>query len=143
MKFRIDVDDRAARRALRDLLRRGEDLSPVLRSVGELLVNASRARFDAQRSPEGAAWEPLKPRTLARKKRNRDKILTERGQLRGTLAVGRVDADSVVVGSPEKYAATPQFGRGAIPARPFLGVSDADARGIREEILDFLADSFR
>ena len=35
MRFRIDIDDRATERALKELLRRGENLEPVLRSVGE------------------------------------------------------------------------------------------------------------
>ena len=34
MRFRIDIDDRAAEKALKELLRRGENLEPALRSVG-------------------------------------------------------------------------------------------------------------
>ena len=136
----MDIDDAAAVAALRKLQERGENLAPLLRSVGELLLNSTRARFDSQESPEGVPWAPLSARTLARKKVNRDKILTERGHLRNSFAIGRVDHDSVEMGSTEKrYAATHQFGRDNIPARPFLGVSAEDAEGIREEILDFLA----
>ena len=137
MKFNIQIDDRQAVRALAELRRRGGSLEPALRSIGELLLNSTRARFDSQTSPDGAPWAPLKPRTLARKKRNRDKILTEEGRLRGTLAY-RVGDGWVEVGSPLIYGATHQHGRGPIPARPYLGLSPEDAADVREEILDFV-----
>ena len=142
MKFDIRIDDRAARRAMRELARRGENLEPAMRSIGELLLNSTRARFDAERSPESEPWQPLAPRTLARKKRNRDKILTEDGRLRGTLAY-QVGNGWVEVGSPLIYGATHQHGRDAIPARPYLGLSAEDADDIREEILDFIRDALR
>lgn len=56
------------------------------------------------------------------------------------------------VGSPMEYAAMQQFGGkkesypnlwGDIPARPFLGVSDADERLILGELEDYFADPFR
>ena len=137
MKFDIRIDDRQAVRALRELRRRGENLEPAMRSIGELLLNSTRARFDSERSPDGVPWQPLAPRTLARKKRNRDKILTEEGRLRGTLAY-QAGADWVEVGSPLIYGATHQFGRGPIPARPYLGLSPEDETDIRAEILDFV-----
>ncbi len=142
MRFDIQIDDRQAVRALAELLRRGGSLKPALRSVGELLLDSTRARFAAERSPEGERWTPLKPRTLASKKRNRDKILTEEGRLRGTLAY-QVGDGWVEVGSPLVYGATHQFGRDAIPARPYLGLSAGDAADVREEILDFIRGALR
>ena len=142
MRFDIEIDDRQAVRALADLRRRGGSMAPALRSIAELLLNSTRARFDAQASPAGEPWAPLKPRALARKKRNRDKILTEEGRLRGTLAY-RVGDDWVEVGSPLIYGATHQHGRGPIPARPYLGLSAEDAADVREEILDFVRGALR
>ena len=142
MRFDIEIDDRQAARALAELRRRGEGMEPALRSIGELLLNSARARFDSQTSPDGEPWTPLKPRTLARKKRNRDKILTEEGRLRGTLAY-QVGDGWVEVGSPLVYGTTHQFGRGAIPARPYLGLSSEDAADVREEILDFIRGALR
>ena len=46
MRFRIDIDDRAAEKALKELLRRGENLEPALRSVGG---QGGRARDYRQR----------------------------------------------------------------------------------------------
>ena len=143
MRIRIDVDDRDAQRALARLVRAGGDLEPALRGAGEILLNSARERFRSQQSPEGVPWAPLKPRTVARKRRNKHLILTEEGWLRGSLAVGAISRDSVVVGSPEIYGATHQFGRGAIPARPFLGVSAEDKREIGEELADFVRRAWR
>ena len=47
MRFRIAIDDAAAVKALRELVKRGEDMRPLMRSVGELLLNSTRARFDS------------------------------------------------------------------------------------------------
>ncbi len=95
---------------VRNLLRAGEDLSPAMRDIGEALVNSTRDCFRSQAAPDGSRWAPLSPTKLARKRRNRDKVLTERGYLRGSIAVGDVTRDSVEVGTGRVYGATHQFG---------------------------------
>ena len=117
---------------------------------GEQLLNSTRQRFSDQVSPEGEAWSPLSQVTKARKKKNKDKILTEEGRLRRLLSV-RAGKDYVEVGATRIYAGTHQFGarRGApipwgdIPARPFLGVSDADKKTILEIIQKHLKKSIQ
>ena len=141
---------------LQRLLRASGDLSPALRSIGEGLVKSTQDRFRHEIAPDGTAWAPLSATTLRRKKRNRDKILTEFGHLRRLIAVGAVTPQSVEIGSSLVYATTHQFGAakgefgtdrggrpipwGDIPARPFLGVSRADERDITDEIVDFLRE---
>ncbi len=58
-----------------------------------------------------------------------------------------VKGDTLYIGSPQIYAAMQQFGGtraqfphlwGDIPARPFLGLSDADVENIEREGLDYL-----
>ena len=44
MRFDIEIDDRQAVRALAELRRRGESMEPALRSIGELLLNSTRAQ---------------------------------------------------------------------------------------------------
>ena len=121
-------------------------LAPALRDMGEHLLNTTRERFNTQAAPDGAPWAPLKPQTVRRKKKNADKILTEQGELRGSLSyhVGFF-SDELLVGSPEKYAATHQFGAPSrnIPARPFLGLSAADRAAIERIARDHLAKALR
>ena len=156
--IRVEFDDGEVRRALDRLARAGTDLAPTMRDIGEHLLNSTRKRFSDQQSPDGTPWAPLTEKTKARKKRNKDKILTRAGFLRGNLTY-RADADSVEIGSPSIYAGTHQFGApagsfgngipwGDIPARPFLADADgrlaaSDEDTIREIIRDHLADSIK
>ena len=125
-------------------LRRAGALAPALRSIGEALLNSTDDRFDAQAAPDGTPWTPLDPRTVRRKKKNADKILTEEGELRGSL-VYQEGPDEVSVGSPTKYAATHQFDdpNRNIPARPFLGLSADDRAEIERIARDRLAKALR
>ena len=144
------------RRRLDELVRDGQDATPLMRDIGEHVLNATRDRFDSQTDPDGNPWEPLSDLTKERKPRNRDKILTLDGDLRGNLAY-RADRDSVEIGSPSIYAGTHQFGAlqgafgttsrggpipwGDIPKRPFLGLSDADRAEIEELARDYLDEA--
>ena len=150
----------ALQSALASYIRRGGDLTPAMRSIGESLLTETRDRFRAGTDPSGNPWAPLSAVTTARKRRNRDKILIMRGHLLGTLAIGRVDASSVEVGSTRIYAGTMQFGAakgafgsgsyktrtgsfpipwGDIPPRPFLGLSSQSESTIARIISDHIA----
>ena len=122
------------------------DIGQLSARIGEYLRASTQDRFKTQTGPDGDTWEALKPRTLARKRQNKDKILTLRGYLRRTIGYQVPTPGRVEVGSPLIYAAAHQFswkpGRspdgegGGIPARPFLGISDADA----DEIMAIVED---
>jgi len=136
----ITIDDAELQAALKTLLAKLGNLQPFFADVGETMLNSTRERFRSQTAPDGSPWAALSPRYAARKPRNRDKILTLRGDLRGMLTKF-ADAESLRVGSPLVYAATHQFGRAGahIPARPFLGLSDADRDALLDAITDYLA----
>lgn len=123
----IRIDDTALRSALAQLRATTGDLRPVFRDLGEALLNSTRARFSTQTAPDGSPWAALSPAYARRKKQNRDKILTLRGHLRGTLA-SQVTPDALLVGTNRIYGAAHQFGnpRRNLPPRPFLGLSVAD-----------------
>ena len=138
-------------RRLRALAEAGHDLTPAMRDIGEYLVRVTKDRFADERDPDGAPWAPLSEATKARKRRNAGRILTEHGYLGGGI-VYQAGASEVEAGSPLIYAGTHQFGAeagsfgstaggrpipwGDIPAREFLGLSEAD----RDEIEDILRD---
>lgn len=156
MKIRIEVQDTELQQGLQALMEAGRDLTPIMADIGEQLINSTRQRFSDQVSPEGEAWSPLSHVTKTKKKKNKDKILTEEGRMRRLLSV-QARKDDVEVGSTRIYAGTHQFGarrgaygatrRGApipwgdIPARPFLGVSDGDKKTILEIIQKHLKKS--
>lgn len=156
------------------------DTSGLMPRLGEYLLRSTQARFKTQTAPDGTPWAPLQQRYARRKKYNKDKILTLRGYLRSYIHYQIPNAQTVEVGSNQKYAAAHQLGnsfvinahsrvqryrsvagrvlfagaehkRGVtekrvttgaymvnIPARPFLGISAADDKEIREIIMDWV-----
>lgn len=103
-------------------------------SVGRYVQRQTiKERFDKEQSPDGQKWKPLAPSTVKhRKKRHKKgnmKILQDTGELRRSIAYEPED-NCVKIGSKLKYARTHQFGRGKIPARPFLGVNDMEKQHI-------------
>lgn len=132
----ITFNGRAAMVAIQDMANALDNAEPLMRSIGEHLLIAHNARWDAQVSPEGIPWAPLSPRYKARKAKERPgaKLLVFDNLLRGTLRY-QPSATDVVFGTDRPYGARMQFGdgegAGGILARPWLGTSQADD----EEIL--------
>jgi phage virion morphogenesis protein len=145
-RITIEIDDAELRAQLSRLTGGLQDLSPVMREIGEVLTASTKARFGSQTDPEGRRWEDNSPVTLARK--SSPYILTEHGYLGGTIRPQLEDAgQSVAVGTDRVYGAMQQFGGtkaqwphlwGDIPARPFLGISDEDRTNILEILRDYL-----
>ena len=109
---------------------RAADLSPVLKRQATALDGVIQGAFAGSRSPNGSAWKPLADATIKRRRRGSSKPLADTGQLRSAIAV-KGEKRSVtfgVSGAPATYGPTHQFGRGAIPRRPFLPL-DEDGDG--------------
>lgn len=118
----------------------GMDTSTLMPRLGEYLLASTQDRFRTESGPDGSPWEALAPRTRARKKYNPSKVLTEREFLRKNIHYQVLDKSTVQVDSNLVYAATHQYGRAGIPARPFLGLSATDRREIAEIIADWAAE---
>lgn len=151
-KIKIDIDDRTVQAAFNRLLTAGTNLSPIFKDIGQAMANSTRARWRKEIAPDGTAWQRLSPVTLKRKRGT--KILQDlgmRGGMLGSLNYQLAGNNAVEIGVNKKYAATHQFGRGqmtaikgrrnmpAIPARPFLGISEDD----RREIVDIIIGHVR
>jgi len=104
-QFQFSIDD-ADLRELEERLARPRELVPRL---GEYLVRSTKDRFSTQTGPDGTPWVPLKQRYARRKKLNKDKILTLRGDLRRYIRY-QPDGDAAVVGTNLPYGAIHQFG---------------------------------
>lgn len=86
-------------------------------------------RFEKEQTPEGTKWKPLSParvrQRLKKHKKGHMKILQDMGELRKSVTY-EAGENYVRIGSNLKYAATHQFGRSNIPARPYLGITESE-----------------
>lgn len=62
--IRIEIDDHELQQALERLRSRVTDLSPVMRDIGELLVERAKQRFVTSTAPDGTRWQPNAPATI-------------------------------------------------------------------------------
>lgn len=146
----VTVDDAEVQRLLRELAERADDLTPAMKQIGEYMRLRTEENFAAQQSPEGNAWRALNPNYAAakRKKGGIAKILQYTGDLRSSIAY-QAEPRSVFIGTNIKASngyslgAIHNFGapRRNIPARPFLGVSQADREEITMILRDYLTAS--
>jgi phage virion morphogenesis protein len=153
---------------LRGLIERVEDLRPALLEVGEELTESTKKRFGTATAPDGTPWAPNSAVTLMRYgsmfARNKNGTLKAAGvramgskkpltgetrALQTTINYQVTGKTTVSIGSPMVYANVQQFGAragefgervpwGAIPARPFLGVSEADRQNILDIVRGYL-----
>ncbi|MBF0139803.1 MAG: phage virion morphogenesis protein [Magnetococcales bacterium] len=144
----------AVQNALQDLQARGRSLGPALKEIGEHMVESTQDRFDAEQDPDGRTWAPLAEATKKRisefngkTPRGGEHILRDSRYLRQSITY-QVAGDELRVGTIAVYGAIHQLGgeagptahRVSIPARPFLGVSDADQEYALEVIRDHLLE---
>ena len=146
--------DLAAR--LGDLL---ADLSPVMNDIGQQLARSAKDRIDRGVSPDGTAFAPRSPATLAaydRKGWRYKGPLHRSGDMRadifhgygpGHAAVGVNAIQSAVMQFGQKKGASGSDKRGRpipwgdIPARPFLGLSEEDRTAIGAIVEEWLGDA--
>jgi phage virion morphogenesis protein len=149
--FEARFDDADLSGALARLAAGAADPSPLMRIIGDYGVDSTRRRMIEQHAPDGTAWAALNPAYAELKGSGYD-ILYASGALRGSLTY-LAGMSEVSWGSGMIYAAVHQFGATivpknapalsfvlggklspylvsvksvTIPARPYLGISDAD-----------------
>jgi phage virion morphogenesis protein len=141
------------------------DRGRLLQSIGAEMEAQTQERFDTQKSPDGDSWKALAQKTLvyyASKGWTARSILVGEGTLRDSITSEvQGGAWSTLVGTTMEYAAIHQWGgeikpksapalfvpgygmlqKVTIPARPYLGVSEDDAKVIEAAVATFLAGS--
>jgi len=150
------IKDDGADTALARLAGRLIDRQPAMDEIGAELQASTHQRFREQRGPDGERWQALAPATLlgragkkartksggftkrARTRMDNAKILRDTGELFQSISF-QASPSRVAVGTNKRYAAIHQFGGKAgrdgttrIPARPFLGIAEADRQMITD-----------
>jgi phage gpG-like protein len=111
----------AARRLLSAVS--GGQRRTVLHAMGEEFMTLTLQQFGADRPNRAAEWDELSERYKKRIKYDGPPKLILTGSLEQSFSLSVSDSEAVVTAN-SGYAATHQFGRGPIPARPFFPVID-------------------
>jgi len=155
----------AVRNRLREISSRVSNMSPILKAIGDRVVEQTKRRFEAGGpAPDGTPWEPPKSQNT-----KRIRTLTVSGHLRDSIRFQIIGNNAVAVGTNKEYAAIHQLGGqtaahiirprnkgglfwpgarhpmklvrhpgSVIPARPFLGVSEANSTEILGLINEYI-----
>lgn len=112
----------------------------LMRALAAEGESQTRRRIESdKRAPDGAAWQEWS-QGYAITRHSGQSLLDSTGALVSSITAF-ADRETAGWGTNLVYAPTHQFGRGAIPPRPFLGVSLDDAEAfldIAEEWADDL-----
>ncbi|MEC5291982.1 phage virion morphogenesis protein [Aurantimonas sp. C2-6-R+9] len=129
-----------------DLLDRIEDKATFYAAASELMLDQTQTRFREQRGPDGDAWKPLAPATVAR--RGSASPILEVSRTLRTGIHAAPDAFRAVVRTLDlAYAAIQneggKAGRGrsvTIPARPYFGFGEGDIDELAELAEEMIFD---
>lgn len=118
---------------------------PALDEIGAMLVTSTQQRFEAERSPDGKAWQEHAPATVEMRGPDAT-ILRHKANLYDSVTHAVASKAGVRVGTNRKYSRIHQLGGKAgrglkvtIPARPYLGISGDDAKEIDSIFKDHIA----
>ena len=151
--FTVELNNDAVTGALTRLAAAMDDMTPIMQSIGELLLQSTQDRLKDGKSPDGTAFAPRSEATLANYARRNLRFglpLYQSGEMYNQMNA-ESGSDYVEIGTTVIQAAMMQFGGtkaqfpnlwGDIPARPFLGISQDDERDILAEIAEALTDAF-
>jgi len=124
------------------------DTQHLAEQIGEVLVSGTQDRFEKGEGPDGTPWPATK---------RGGQILVDTGKLKASIGY-EASPSMVAVGTADIRAGTHQFGakKGAygntgkghpipwndIPARPFIGISEADEQASKACVTRHVARSF-
>ena len=144
IKLTVDLNAELAKEALASLKAKMGNMTPVMRTVGQVIRASVQKNFETGGRPTG--WVKLSPVTTAGKKRGKGghKILVDTARLKNSPKV-KASANEVTVGTNLVYAAIQHFGgmagRGQkvkIPARPYMLIQPEDWDEINREASEWL-----
>ena len=138
--FTIEIKDEGVQAALKTLAERGNNLAPVLISIGDEITERTKRRFETSSAPDGTPWKPNSAATLQmlgerlvghrNKKGERSYAYSKQGGLLNGKGLARmtnkkplidsgflrqqivpsVSGNTLTVGATPVYAAIQQFG---------------------------------
>jgi phage virion morphogenesis protein len=105
MSATLEIDIQPVEFMLNELIKKMQDVTPVMSEVGEIIVTQAQDAFDDSKAPDGSAWKPSL---------RGGQTLVNSSRLRRSIHP-RVGKNSVEVGTNVVYAAIHQFGGKTAP----------------------------
>lgn len=128
----IKIDARSFERKLQRAIRRITNSREIFTRINRVIMDAVARNF----AEEG------RPKWKRRKDSKSHKILDKSGKLKASIKP-LANSRGGTVGTSIIYGPTHQFGRGPIPARPFLTITDQDEDEIVRVVEDYITGAFR
>jgi len=121
--IRLEIRDEKLRKMLRDLSKSAADIRTPLKRSGVHMMSSFDKNFKQEGRPQ--KWQPLKPNTVAARRKQSSKVLQDTGMLRMSVLaksakgnIYRLTKDSLAMGSNLKIAAYHQWGTKPYIIRP-------------------------
>jgi len=142
--IKVEFDAKRMSKLLARAERSARNMRPCLQEIGEIVHASVMRNFEAQGRPR--KWKKLKY-TRKRGSRSGAKILQDSGRMKGSIRPRVIGNSGVEVGTnlggSNSYGATHQFGRGSIPARPYLAIQNEDWPEIEDAVQDHILGNLR
>ena len=108
----------------------------LLTVLGNQVRSQTLRHFERETGPAGK-WADLRPSTIARKRGGQGQILSDTGQLRGSISAV-IGANEVEIGTNVFHGKFHQHGTRKMVARPFLGLMDGDRDELERTVDAFM-----
>jgi phage virion morphogenesis protein len=144
VEIKLGEIDRLARK-LNSFVLSGGDTTRLMDSLGMVIEEQTKERFDTETDPQGDPWHKLTKRYIKRKMEG-DKnysgstggILVRGGLMRMSIESQVTGSDTVLVGSPMEYADFHQNARSHWRRREFLGLSTDNIAELQDAVEIFM-----
>jgi phage gpG-like protein len=142
VEIKLQEIDKLAQK-LHSFVLSGGDKAGLLKSLGLVIEEQTKERFDTKRDPDGNEWRKITDayRTyLERHFPGAQPPLVREGYMRDSIENQLLGSDSVIVGSPREYADYHQNAKSEKRRRKFLGFSAANIIELQDAVDEFMKE---
>jgi phage virion morphogenesis protein len=141
VEIKLQEIDKLARK-LNEFVLSGGDKARLLNSLGLVIEEQTKGRFDTQRDPEGNEWRKITDayRSYLEKHFPASSLLVREGFLRMSIERQLKGGDAVLVGSPREYAEYHQDAKSEKRRRRFLGFGTDDIAELQDAVDEFMKE---
>lgn len=125
----VEINDGRVLAALRQVRDKTENMSPLLKAIGEVLLDSTKQRFATGSGPDGTRWQENSPDTILEYLRRRSGIYDKTGK-----RIGTKDGYYIKRGG-DKGRATQKSATIVATKKPLIGEGRALSLGINTDVI--------